>query len=105
MRPEMNINTQEICPSCSGTGKISSTLILEDEIEKNLNDLITHKHKGLKLFVHPIMYAYLTKGMFWNSKIAKWNKKFGQKTKVEANSTFHLTEYKFYDVNDEEIKM
>jgi ribonuclease G len=36
MKPEMNINTQEVCPSCHGTGKISSTLILEDEIEKNL---------------------------------------------------------------------
>ena len=36
MKPEMNINTQEVCPSCNGTGKISSTLLLEDEIEKNL---------------------------------------------------------------------
>jgi hypothetical protein len=35
MKPEMNINTQEQCPSCAGTGKISSTLVLEDEIEKN----------------------------------------------------------------------
>lgn len=105
MRPEVNINTQEVCPSCNGTGKISSALILEDEIEKNLSYLITHKHKNLKLVVHPIMYAYLTKGFWWNSQIAKWNKKFGQKTKVEASTTFHLTEYKFYNVNDEEIKM
>ena len=22
MKPEMNINTQEVCPSCNGTGKI-----------------------------------------------------------------------------------
>jgi ribonuclease G len=27
MKPEMNINTSEVCPSCNGTGKISSTLI------------------------------------------------------------------------------
>jgi len=105
MRPEVNINTQEVCPSCNGTGKISSTLILEDEIEKNLSYLITHRHKDLKLAVHPIMHAYLTKGMFWNSKIAKWNKKFRQKTKIEANSAFHLTEYRFYNANDEEIKI
>ena len=43
MKPEMNINTQEVCPSCNGTGKISSTLLLEDEIEKNLSYLITHQ--------------------------------------------------------------
>ncbi|HZH96271.1 MAG TPA: Rne/Rng family ribonuclease, partial [Flavisolibacter sp.] len=29
MKPEMNINTQEVCPTCNGTGKISSTLLLE----------------------------------------------------------------------------
>ncbi len=39
MKPEVNINTQEVCPSCAGTGKISSTLLLEDEIEKNLSYL------------------------------------------------------------------
>ena len=57
MKPEMNINTLEVCPSCYGTGKISSTLILEDEIEKNLNYLITHKHRNLTIAVHPIVEA------------------------------------------------
>jgi ribonuclease G len=61
MKPEMSINTQEVCPSCNGTGKISSSLLLEDEIEKNLTYLVTHQHKNLKLVVNPIMYAYLTK--------------------------------------------
>lgn len=105
MRPEVNINTQEICPGCSGTGKIASPLVLEDEIEKNLNYLITHKHKGLKLVVHPIIHAYLTKGFFWSSKVAKWKKKFGQKLKVDQNSSYQFTEYHFFDKNDEEIKM
>ncbi len=104
MRPEVNINTQEVCPSCNGSGKISSALILEDEIEKNLNYLITHKHRNLKLVVHPIMYAYLTKGLWWNSKMAKWNKKFGQKTRIEKDSSYSLIEYHFFDAADEEIK-
>src|SRR6195256_4660486 len=73
MKPEMNINTQEICPSCNGTGKITSTLLLEDDIEKNLSYLITHKHSNLKLVVNPIMYAYLKRGWPWSSRMAKWN--------------------------------
>ncbi len=105
MKPEVNINTQEVCPSCNGTGKISSTLLLEDEIEKNLSYVITHKHSNLKLIVHPIMYAYLTKGWLWSSKIAKWRKKLNQKIKVEQDSNYHLTEYKFFDPRDEEIKL
>ncbi|MBK7561079.1 MAG: Rne/Rng family ribonuclease [Chitinophagaceae bacterium] len=105
MKPEMNINTQEACPSCNGTGKISSTLLLEDEIEKNLSYLVTHKNSNLKLVVHPILYAYLTKGWLWNTKMGKWKKKFGQKTRLEQDSNYHLTEYKFFDQHDEEIKL
>ena len=103
MKPEMNINTSEICPSCAGTGKISSTLILEDEIEKNLSYLIMQKHKGLTVEVHPMLYAYLTKG--FPSKRMKWNWKHKQKIRVKQNSNYHLTEFHFYDKTDEEIKL
>lgn len=105
MKPEVNINTQEVCPSCNGTGKISSTLLLEDEIEKNLSYLVTHKHANLKLVVHPILYAYLTKGWPWKTKMAQWKRKYGQKPKLEQNSNYHLTEYKFFNRDDEEIKL
>jgi ribonuclease G len=105
MKPEMNINTQELCPSCNGTGKISSTLLLEDEIEKDLGYLITHKNHNLTLAVNPIMYAYLTKGWPWNTRMSLWNKKFRQKTKLLEDTTCHLTEYKFFDQHGEEIKL
>lgn len=105
MKPEMNINTQEICPSCQGTGKIASTLILEDEIEKNLSYLITHKHKNLTIVVNPIVYAYLTKGWFWNNKVAKWKRKYRESLIVKPDTNYHLTEFRFYDNDGEEIKL
>lgn len=105
MKPEMNINTQEVCPTCNGTGKISSTLLLEDEIEKNLSYLFTHKHKSLTIVVHPILHAYLTKGLFWNSKAFKWKRKFGQKITITADTSYHLTEFRFFDAAGEEIKL
>ena len=103
MKPEMTINTSEVCPSCSGTGKISSTLILEDEIEKNLSYLLMQKHKELTVEVHPMLYAYLTKG--FPSKRFKWSWKYKQKIRVKQNSNYHLTEFHFYDKTDEEIKL
>ncbi|GAO41840.1 Rne/Rng family ribonuclease [Flavihumibacter petaseus] len=104
MKPELNINTMEVCPSCHGTGKISSSLVLEDEIEKNLNYLITHKHNNLTLAVHPIMYAYLTKGWIF-SKLWKWKRQFKQNIKLQANTGYHLTEFHFFDQHEEEIKL
>jgi ribonuclease G len=103
MKPEMTINTQETCPACQGTGKISSALILEDEIEKNLSYLAMQKHKSLTVVVHPIVYAYLTKGFI--SKRRKWSWKFKQTIKVKENNNYHLTEFHFYDKNEEEIRL
>ena len=103
MKPEMNINTSEVCPSCNGTGKISSTLILEDEIAKNLNYLIMQRHKGLTIEVHPILYTYLTNG--FPSRRLKWCWKYKQLIKVKINNAYHLTEFRFFDDNDEEIKL
>ena len=103
MKPEVNINTQEVCPTCNGTGKISSTLILEDEIEKNLSYLVMQKHKGLTITVHPIIHSFLTKGFF--SILRKWRWKYKQKIRVKANNNYHLTEFHFFDKNEEEIKL
>jgi ribonuclease G len=44
MKPENNIKTSQVCPSCSATGKISTTLMLEDAIETNLRYLIMQKN-------------------------------------------------------------
>ena len=103
MKPEMTINTSEVCPSCEGTGKIASTLVLEDEIEKNLSYLIMQKHTGLTIEVHPILHAYLTKGFL--SKRLRWRLKYKQKIAIKPNSNYHLTEFHFYDKSDEEIKL
>ena len=103
MKPEMNINTSEVCPSCDGSGKVSSTLILEDEIAKNLSYLIMQRHKGLTIQVHPILHTYLTSG--FPSRRMRWSWKYKQKVKVKANSNYHLTEFRFFDDSEEEIKL
>ena len=104
MRPEVNINTSEVCPTCNGTGKITSTLLLEDEIEKKLSYLVTHQHKNLTLIVNPIVYSHLTKGWFFSSLKARWKRKFQTNIKIVANNTYHLTEFNFLDQTDEQIK-
>lgn len=104
MRPEVTINTSESCPVCSGTGKVTSTLVLEDEMEKRLQYLVTHGHKQLRLEVHPIVFSHLSKGWLWSSIIHQWKKKYTRQLKVEANNQFHLIEFRFFDGNEEEIK-
>ncbi len=103
MRPEMNINTSEVCPVCHGSGKITSTLLLEDDIEKRLHYLTTHSHKNLTLCVNPIVYSHLTKG-FFGSIAKKWKKKYKINLKVQPNTNYHIVEFHFFDQHEEEIK-
>lgn len=104
MRPEVNINTAENCPSCNGTGKITSTLLLEDEIEKRLLYLVTHQHKNLTLMTHPILHSHLTKGWWGTSIKSKWQRKHKLKLEVLPNTNYQFTEFHFFDQNEEEIK-
>lgn len=104
MKPEVAINTSEICPTCGGTGKITSTLLLGDEIEKRLNYLKTNSHKKLTLSVHPIVYAYLTKGWLF-SILYKWKFKYNVRLNINQENTYGLTEFHFFDKQNEEIKL
>ena len=103
MKPEVNINTSEQCPSCHGSGKVTSTLLLEDEIENKIAYLATSSHKVIVLSVNPILYSHLTKGLF-SPIYRKWARKYKIKLKVLANNNNQFTQYKFFDVNEEEIK-
>lgn len=102
VRPEINISTTEACPTCGGTGQINASLLLIDGIEEDLDHLL-NTHKKLKLYCHPIIAAYLKKG--FPSLRMKWflNKK--RWVSITPNEDFGITEYKFFDDNDEEIKL
>ncbi len=103
MKPELDMKTDEACPTCGGSGKISSTLVLEDEIIKNLDYLLTHGHKKLSLMVHPIIAAYLTKG--FPSMRMQWSLQHKHWLPIRPSNTLHLVEYKFIDAGGEEIKL
>ncbi len=104
LRPEIKISTGETCPSCEGTGKVRSSQLLLDDIEKHIKYLKANLNTNLELHVHPIIKSHLTKGLFWNSIYAKWKKAYGMFTIVE-DPGFEFIQYKFFDQNTaEEIK-
>jgi len=104
VRPEMNVQILEKCPSCDGTGEIRPSILVTDDIENNLSYLIREQNeKNLLLCVHPYIYAYLTKGLF-NIKW-KWYFKFRQRIKITSMSSYHLLEYHFFNKAGDEIKI
>ncbi len=105
VRPETNIDTYEKCPTCDGTGQIQPPILAIDEIENNLRYLIKDQNESkLKLFVHPYLHAFLTKG-FLKSLQWKWFWKYKKWVPVKPLPAYHLLQYSFTNSHDEEIKL
>ncbi|PAW92654.1 ribonuclease E/G [Mucilaginibacter sp. MD40] len=104
VRPEMNIVTTEVCPTCNGTGTIRPTILLLDDIENNFNYILEEQNeKNITLCVHPYIEAYIKKGLF--NRQMKWYFKYGQWIKVKSNPAYQITEFRFFSGKDEEIKL
>ncbi len=104
LRPELNINTSEVCPTCKGTGMIGPSILLGDDIEKDVKYIANQGIRNMNLHVHPIVEAYLTKGSFFKPSIVKkWAKALKVKVKVVADNASPLTEYNFYDAQTDDL--
>ena len=103
VRPEVSIETNESCPVCRGTGKISSSIIFVDELENLLSYIFSKtNHKEVTLKVHPYVEAFINKG-FFKSVRKTWTKTFKKKITVKGSSSYSYMEYHFFDSKGEEI--
>ena len=104
VRPEMNVQILEKCPTCDGSGEIRPSVLLIDDIENNISYLIREQNeKSFTIFVHPYVFAFLTKKIFnyqW-----KWYFRFHQWIKIKPMTTYHLLEYHFFNKQADEIKI
>ena len=105
LRPEINIVTSEVCPTCKGTGKIGPSILLADDMEKDLKYLVLQGHRELTMQVHPIVAAYLTKrsSLIAKSLVQKWNVQYKTKLKVVEDANGPLTQYLFYDRKTDDL--
>ncbi|HLT93558.1 MAG TPA: Rne/Rng family ribonuclease [Membranihabitans sp.] len=102
VRPEVKIATAEVCPSCNGTGKINSTILTIDELERDLEYMINLRpNSRFEIKIHPFLYAYLKKG--FPSKQMNWFMKYKKWIKIHPDQNMPINLYKFYDSEGEEI--
>jgi len=103
IRPVTEINTSEQCPLCHGTGKISSTVVIDEQIERALSYYVVDKGiKTLTLKVSPILGAYLTRG--FNSFVKKWKKKYKCKLNLVEQTEFSILQNEFYNEKGEALE-
>lgn len=104
VRPQMNIATKEVCPTCNGTGKITASILVSDLIEKHIDHLLTKQNeKHLVLALHPYLHAYFTKGII--SERVRWYFKYKRWVRMIKDTSMGITEFKFLNKEMEEIQL
>ncbi|MCZ6694246.1 MAG: Rne/Rng family ribonuclease [Bacteroidetes bacterium] len=104
VRPELNIATQEKCPTCDGTGSILPSILVSDQIESKLEYLLNKQNeKKVTIALHPYLHAYFTSGVI--SPRIRWFLKYLKWVKLEKDSSLGMTDYKFLNGLEEEIAL
>ena len=92
----------EVCPTCMGKGKVQPTLLFTDQVQEDIEHMSEHFGQGLRLHLHPFVYAYATRGLF-TSLASKWKRKYG--IKVIENQSLGMLETRFFDKQGKQLQM
>ena len=104
VRPAMDVNVEETCPTCNGTGKIKSSILFTDQLEGKIDRLVNKI--GIKKFylhVHPYVAAYINQGIM--SLKRKWQMKYGFGVHIIPSQKLAFLQYEFYDAKGEYLDM
>ncbi|MBC6400997.1 MAG: Rne/Rng family ribonuclease [Ekhidna sp.] len=104
VRPEMTIKTKEVCSSCNGTGKVSASIQVADQIENTVKHIFeSQNEKKITIALHPYLYTYFTAGIF--SRRVKWFLKYFRWVTLVEDSSKALIEYELLNARGEPIRI
>ena len=102
IRPVTQINTEEVCPVCHGTGKISPSIVIDEEIERKIAFYTNEKNiRSLILKTGPVLGAYISRG--FNSFLRKWKRKYKCKIRHEEVLDFSVLQNEIYTDSGERL--
>ena len=104
VRPAVDVNVEETCPACFGTGKIKSSILFTDQLEHKIDYLVNKIGiRRFSLHVHPYVAAYINQGMI--SLKRRWQMKYGLGVRIIPSQKLAMLQYEFYDSNRQFIDM
>ena len=104
VRPAMDVNVDEECPTCFGSGKIKSSILFTEQLERKIHNLVCKI--GIKTFylhVHPYVAAYINQGFV--SLKRRWQLRYGLGVHIIPSQKMGFLQYEFYDSKKQVIDM
>ena len=104
VRPAMDVNVEEECPTCFGKGKIKSSILFTDQLESKIDRLVNKIGiKRFSLHVHPYVAAFINQGVI--SLKRRWQMKYGLGIRIVPSQKLAFLQYEFYDSQRQFIDM
>jgi len=104
VRPAMDVNVEETCPTCFGKGTIKSSILFTDQLESKIDRLVNKIGvKKFYLHVHPFVAAFINQGVI--SLKRKWQLKYGFGVHIVSSQKLAFLQYEFYDTKKQFIDM
>lgn len=104
VRPATEIQVNEKCPMCHGTGEITPSILIDKTLERELAYFTKEKEiKSFVLITNPILEAYLNKGFFTSIR-KNWCKKYNCKIVIQTNTDYALLQYQWQDKEGNKIE-
>lgn len=105
VRPDLEIETTEKCPSCLGKGEVQPSILFTDTLREKLDYCINDLGKqNIVMYVHPYVDAYIKKGLF-SSLYRTWRSEFSKKFKIVADQSLAYLQYKVIGPDRQEIDL
>lgn len=105
VRPDLEIETTEKCPSCHGKGEVQPSILFTDTLREKLDYCINGLGKqNFIMYVHPYVDAFIKKGLF-SSLYRTWRSELGKKFKIVADQSLAYLQYKVIGEDKQEIDL
>lgn len=102
VRPALEVDIREVCPTCHGKGKVQSSLFFTETLETQLNLYAQHFGKRLRLHLHPFVAAYIKQGGIGSLSLKWWWK---YKVKIVPNQSLGVLQYQFFDKDAHRLEL
>jgi len=97
VRPAVEMNVMEVCPTCLGKGKIQPSILFTDQVEEEIQQQVQEHGKNLILYLHPYVYAYASRGWVKSIK-SKWKRQYG--VRLMEDQSLGMLQTRFSEKSD-----
>ncbi|MBQ0079958.1 MAG: Rne/Rng family ribonuclease [Alistipes sp.] len=102
LRPLTVMQTEDVCPTCGGTGKVEPIVLLEKRIENQLSLLTQERgYRSVILHVSPYVGAYLKRGI--PSIRMRWQIKFRCLIRIRENHSLGILDIHYKDARGKNL--